>query len=147
MKVTQRLEIAAPIEAVFAVIADVECAPEWSSSIDRVRRTSPDPLGVGSTFVEEATFVGLSLKTDKRVTAFEPPRCYAETTGSGLLPHSVRFELTPTSTGTRLSFELSWERGRTPRLLAKVIDRALKSQSVTDLARLGRLAELRGRSS
>ncbi len=146
MRLTHRLSIAASLEAVFGVIADVECAPKWSSSIDRVRRTSADPFGVGSTFIEEASFVGLSLKTDKVVTVFEPPRVYAETTRSGLLPHSVRFELAAAGQCTELSFQLDWERGRTPRLLAGVIDRALKKQSVTDLARLGRLAEGRDRS-
>ena len=140
MKITQSLHVPAPPEAIFAVLADVERAPEWSASIDRVRRTSPDPFGVGATFVEEATFVGLSLKTPKVVTAFEPPLRYAETSQGGLLPHSVTFVLQAERGGTRLDFELDWDPRKAPRLLARVIDRALRKQSASDLARLGRLA-------
>ena len=67
-------EIDAPIEAVWAIAADVERQPEWMAEMSDLRMETPEPLGVGSRGSATVTVAGLSTTDPVTVTVFEPPR-------------------------------------------------------------------------
>jgi ligand-binding SRPBCC domain-containing protein len=116
----QDIVIDAPPETVFAFLAQPERLPEWTPGVLRVRRTSPGPIGVGSTTeaLVEAFGVGQVLLVGC-CTAFEAPRRLAvqnETTQPiNLGPVVVRkvtstssSVLVPEGAGTRLVASLEY---------------------------------------
>lgn len=45
---SRSVEISAPLQVVWQVMVDVERWPEWTTSVSRVKRLTPDPLTIGS---------------------------------------------------------------------------------------------------
>lgn len=141
LNITQSVTIQAPAEAVYALVTDVEATPKWASAITRTIRDGKGPLAVGDTFSEEATLLGRVIRTVKVVTALEEGKLYAEAAREGLLPHAVRITLSPTSGGTRLTFQLSGDPGRGARIFGPLLGRVLKRQIASDLKQMKRLLE------
>lgn len=67
----------APIERVWAVVADVERQPEWMHDLREIRLTTPPPVGLGTRGVGRVRVLGIALDDPVEVTAFEPPARYA----------------------------------------------------------------------
>jgi uncharacterized protein YndB with AHSA1/START domain len=65
-----------PAEEVFAFLADVEKIPRWNYAIVETRKTSPGPVGIGSTYVQVRS-VPRHLEETLEVTGYEPPRYIA----------------------------------------------------------------------
>ena len=73
MQYEQSIDIDAPPERVWEILADVERWPEWTESMTTVERTDDGPFGVGST----ATVKQPRLRpADFVVTTFEPGRSF-----------------------------------------------------------------------
>lgn len=62
------------VASAFAYVADFSNAAEWDPGIETARRTSPGPVGVGSTFELVAEFMGRKLVTTYEVIEHEPPQ-------------------------------------------------------------------------
>ena len=72
-----RIVIDAPIERVWAVLADIEGQPRWMHDMREVRLHGDGPVGVGTRGVAHVRILGLSTVDPVEVTAFEPPRRFA----------------------------------------------------------------------
>ena len=57
MRVEKNIVVERPIETVFAFLTDMHKVKLWLP-IDNIRQTSSGPIGVGSTFAQEAQFLG-----------------------------------------------------------------------------------------
>ena len=141
LDITRSITIAAPPEAVYTLITDVEATPSWSSAITRTVRDGEGPLEVGDTFTEEATLLGRVIRTVKVVTTLEEGKLYAEAVREGLLPHAVRMTLSSSGSGTQLTFRLHGDPGRAARLFGPLLGRVLKRQITSDLKQMKRLLE------
>jgi hypothetical protein len=56
----QSVVINRPVEQVFVFVSDLENDPPWSGAAG-MRRTSPGPVGIGTTFRQRDRFLGRRL--------------------------------------------------------------------------------------
>jgi uncharacterized membrane protein len=74
MDIARTIDIAAPPEQVWAVMADVERWPEWTASVTSVERLDERPFGIGSRARVRQPRLMVAVWT---VTAFEAGRYFA----------------------------------------------------------------------
>lgn len=82
--------IDAPIERVWAELADVEGQPRWMHEMKSVRLLTPPPVGVGTRGEATVRIFGISVTDPVEVTEFQPPQRFAirhegSFTGGGLI--------------------------------------------------------------
>ena len=68
----QSVVINRPLEQVSAFVSDLENDPQWTPGAV-MRRTSQDPLGIGTTFQQHDRFLGRRMDLSLEVTDYEPP--------------------------------------------------------------------------
>ena len=70
------VEIAAPIERTWEVLADIPGQTRWMPEMKSVRMLTPGPVGVGS--VGEATIriFGVAVRDEVDITTYEPPSAF-----------------------------------------------------------------------
>jgi carbon monoxide dehydrogenase subunit G len=75
--IERSIRVRAPIEAVWAVLADVPRQPEWMRDLRSVRIVTEGAIGVGTVAIGEVRMFGLSQADPIRISAFEPPTTFA----------------------------------------------------------------------
>ena len=83
------VEIDRPAEEVFPFVAEFPNNPRWQRGMRACRWTSPPPHGVGSTYEQEARFLGKDVRNTFRVTAYDPPRRVGFESTGGSFPIAV----------------------------------------------------------
>lgn len=83
------VEIDRPAPEVFAYISNFEHNPIWQGGMKSATFTSDPPLGVGSTYVQVASFMGKRIDTKFEVTAFETDRSVSIASTGGTFPIQV----------------------------------------------------------
>jgi uncharacterized membrane protein len=66
------VEIRRPVGDVFDFVSDLEHLPAWMAGVKRVSRSSPGPVGVGTTYRVVAKMLGRRVESTYEVTAYEP---------------------------------------------------------------------------
>jgi uncharacterized protein YndB with AHSA1/START domain len=92
--------IAAPVQQVWSVLADVERTPEWSASMTSVQRLDDGPFGVGSRVRIEQPRLPAAVW---QVTELTPERSFTWTTSRAGVTTSASHVLEPTDNGTRVT--------------------------------------------
>ena len=64
--------IDAPIERVWAMVADIDRQPEWMTEMKAVRVVTPGPIGVGTECEAQVRILGITVTDPVTITAFEP---------------------------------------------------------------------------
>ena len=103
LKVDVTIMVNKPTEAVFAFISDFENNPRWQKGMQTCTFTSPPPLGVGSTYDQEAKFLGRPILSTFKVIAYEPGRMVKATTISSSFPITFTRSVEPVEDGTRVT--------------------------------------------
>lgn len=67
----------APIESVFAVVSDIPNAAGTISGINSIEMLTEGPVGVGTRWREERTFLGKAATETMWITEWHPPTRYA----------------------------------------------------------------------
>jgi uncharacterized membrane protein len=86
---TASVEIARPAGEVFEYIADFEYNPAWQAGMRSCAWTSEPPLRVGSTYEQEASLLGRSIRSSFVVTALEPGSAITIETTESTFPIEV----------------------------------------------------------
>jgi uncharacterized membrane protein len=129
--------IARPADEVFAFVADAANNPRWQQGMRSCAWTSPPPIGVGSTYRQEATFLGRPVVTEFAVVAHEPGRSITIQSTSGPFPIRVTRSVTPIDASTcQVDAQISGDPGRFFRLAAPVVERMAQRSVTADYRRL-----------
>ena len=71
--VRSRVEIEAPIDAVWEVVADIPGQVRWMPEMKRVAMLTPGPVGEGSVGEATVRIFGISVTDRVTITTFRPP--------------------------------------------------------------------------
>ena len=142
--VQHEVYIDAPMERVFAVVADADRATEWSTNLVSIRRTSDGP-GLGATTEAVMKIAGSEQRARGRCTAYDPPsHIRLETQFEKGNKGRREIWLTPEGTGTRLRLEQEYSLpgGLFGKVLnAVVIERQVKGDIEESFSRLRTMLE------
>ncbi len=92
---TAGIEIERPAAEVFEYIADFERNPLWQGGMKACRWTSEPPLRVGSTYDQQAAFLGRRIESSFVVTALEPGASITIETTESTFPIKVTRAVEP----------------------------------------------------
>ncbi|HEX9634523.1 MAG TPA: SRPBCC family protein [Candidatus Limnocylindria bacterium] len=106
-RVEASAEIASTPEEVFDFLADPANLPRWQTGIVSAERTSPDPVGIGSTARVVRELAGQRMAVDLQITAYEVGRhLVLESAVSGIGVEAT-LDLAPRADATALRFEMT----------------------------------------
>lgn len=132
--------IEAPIETVWAVIADIAGQPRWMTDMKSVRIETPGPVGVGTRGLATIRMLGMPVRDPVVITAFEPPSRFA-VRHEGWFAGDGVIELEPGADGTTTI--VRWAESVVPPVLPWLGTAALRPLfSAVFQADLGRLTTL-----
>lgn len=142
MQLSAAQVIRRPAEDVFAFVSDATNNPRWQRGMRSCRWTSPPPIGVGSTYRQEAAFLGRRIVTDFEVVAHEPGRSVTIRSTSGPFPITVRRSVTPIdASSSRVEAAITGEPGRFFRIAGPLLQRLAQRSVTADYRRLKTLLD------
>jgi len=100
----EELEVARPLEDVFAFVGDFVNSAKWDPGVADARNVTEGPVRVGTRYELTVLFGDRRLPMTYEVTTFDPPH-RVELRGTGSTVNAVddiRFE--PTADGTRIRY-------------------------------------------
>lgn len=142
MKLSAAEKIDRPADEVFAFVSDAANNPRWQQGMRACAWTSPPPIRVGSTYRQEARFLGRPIVTEFEVVEHEPGRSITFHSTSGPFPLTVRRSVVPIdATTSRVEAVVSGEPGRFFGLAAPLVQRLAQRSVTADYHRLKTLLE------
>jgi hypothetical protein len=133
-----------PVEDVFAFLADFEIVPRWNYAIVETRKTSPGPVGVGTTY-DQTRSVPRPSEEGFEVTAFEPDRLLEIAGELGPFRARMRYLLEPLGDATRLTNAVDLAASGALSLVAPLTAPRVKRAVASNLETLKQLLETAGR--
>lgn len=142
MQLSAECQVERPAEAVFTFISDSSNNPQWQRGQRSCVWTSSPPIRVGSTYDQEARFLGRTVINRFRVTELVPSRSITIQSTEGSFPITVRRSVEPLDENrSRVTAEIRGEPGGFFRLVLPLV-RSLAQRSVqADYRRLKQLLE------
>lgn len=131
MRAELTIEIARPPEEVYAYLTDASNLPAWQSGVKSA--TLRD-----GRIVESRSLLGRELHTTLEIVEQEPPRLFTLRALDSPVPFSVRHELEPAGSGTRLTVTAE---GDVPGFAAGLVARRAEKQFHKDFERLKQILE------
>jgi uncharacterized membrane protein len=146
MHVEESVVINRPLQEVFDYVANRETLPEWSASIQEVRKeTQGSLLEEGARFTTVAKFLGRRFETPFEVIVHAPPRRHTDRSTGGPFPQEYTHIFEEVAGGgTRLTEVTDGEPGGFFRLAGPLLEIAIRRQFRADLETLKDLLEAQG---
>ncbi|MEL6981488.1 MAG: SRPBCC family protein [Actinomycetota bacterium] len=135
--ISATIEIDRPAGEVFDYLADMANNPQWQQGQQECRWTSEPPLGLGSTYDQEARFLGRSIVSSFEVVEFEPGRRIRIVSTAGTMPIDVTRTVEPIGPDRcRVSARVAGDPPLLLRLLGPLLDRLVERSVTGDYRRL-----------
>ncbi len=93
-----------PPDQVFAYLADLSRHPEWATHKLTLRKTSPGPVGLNTTYDSVGVQLFMPLKDKVRVSEYVPNESFAFESYGDLGDYLHYFRLEPEGEGTRIRY-------------------------------------------
>jgi hypothetical protein len=131
------------VEDVFAFLADFENIPIWNYAILETKKTSPGPVGVGTTY-RQLRSIPSRREESFQVTGFAPTSRLEVHGDIGPFTATISYLLAPTDDGTRLTNVVALEPASGPlRLAARLAASRVKTAVAANLNTLKQHLETR----
>jgi carbon monoxide dehydrogenase subunit G len=130
-----------PLEEVFAYLTKIENLAVWQAAVVEARQTSPDPVGVGSTGLVKAKFLGRQLEMSTEISAWNPPESMSGRSTGGPFPLTIHYALEREDGKTRVTVVDEAEPGGFFRLAAPILEQIIGRQFQSDLETLKAVLE------
>jgi len=126
-----------PIDDVFAYpVALDPHLPEWASGVLSARRTTPEPLGVGTRLAGTSKVLGRLLSWQYTVTTFGPPTTFGGAMHSAAFDFTELYTLEALGSSTRIDQRTQVQPQGLFRLLEPLMAMAIQRLLASDLGRL-----------
>jgi carbon monoxide dehydrogenase subunit G len=132
VKVEDSVEIAKPQELVYALVRDLERAPEWQGSLESVDVHAGTEVRRFGGRRQEATFL---------IVEDDPPRRLAITSEGGPAAIRATFDFEPSGDGTLVSFKLDLALHGAARLAGRIVKTTAQREVRSSLQKLKEVAE------
>ena len=144
MTLAHEVDIRRPVGEVFDFVSDSEHLPAWTAGVKRVSRSSPGPIGVGTTYRVVAKMLGRRVDSTYEVTAYEPDKLVSGrmTTPFFAFDETYRFEAEEADR-TMVRVEAEVRPGGALRFLGPLLGVAMQRQVQADHRRLRSILERR----
>ena len=96
------ITIARPPAEVFAYISNPENNPLWQGGMQEATVTSSGTLGVGSTYVQVASFLGRRIESHFEIVEYEPGHQIKGKSTSGTFPITFLRSVEPADQGSQV---------------------------------------------
>jgi uncharacterized membrane protein len=101
------VDVARPLDEVFAFVSDLGNDPKWRREWERAERLTQGPIGVGSSYAHYASVLGKQTRAVYEVTEFDASRLVRWRTVEGRLPLSFWRRVDRVDGGTRVTMGYS----------------------------------------
>jgi carbon monoxide dehydrogenase subunit G len=132
VRVQDSVEIAKPQELVYALVRDLERAPEWQGSLESVDVHAGTEVRRFGGRRQEATFL---------IVEDDPPRRLAITSEGGPAAIRATFDFEPSGDGTLVSFKLDLALHGAARLAGRIVKTTAQREVRSSLQKLKEVAE------
>jgi Polyketide cyclase / dehydrase and lipid transport len=130
-----------PVQDVFGFLADFENLPTWNHAILQTKKTSPGPIGVGTTYRQIRSLPSRSEEAFE-VTVFEPTNRLEVHGEVGPFTATIGYLLLPLGDGTCLTNTVDLQpASAAPRLFAPLAALRVKTAVAANLDALKQLLE------
>jgi hypothetical protein len=141
--IERSIEIARPVEAVFAFTHDPANDAMWQPTIAESRVLTEGPMRVGTRIAEVRRFLGRRIEATYEVTELEPNRRSSIKTTSGPIPLTGSYVLEPVDGRTRFTMRLETDAHGFFKLAEPVFARMARREMESNLGHLKDLLESR----
>ncbi len=135
------IQIARPSDEIFAYIADFENNPAWQSGMVAARFTTEGPLRIGSTYSQEARFLGRPVISEFEVIAYEPGRIIKARSTAGSFPITFTRRVEPVEGGTQVTAIVEGDASGFFRLAEPLLARMVQRSVERDYRQLKHMLE------
>jgi hypothetical protein len=115
------IEIACPVEVVFATVADQTLEPSYNPRMLRSEKVTPGPVGAGTRFRAVARMAGRDLPMTVETMDFRPPHHLGVLSAVDGTVIDGTIDFAPCPSGTRMSWDWEVHQAGSARALAPLV--------------------------
>ncbi|MBZ0318811.1 MAG: SRPBCC family protein [Anaerolineae bacterium] len=141
INVEDSIVINRPIEEVFAYVSDLTNAPEWQTGLIEVRKTTAEPLGIGTQFTFVRKFLGRKLEASNEFTVYKPNEIVTFKTTSGPIAVEASYLFGTELQGTRVTCKIEMKPEGFSKLAEPLIAASVRREMSAEFAYLKDLLE------